>query len=573
MELLALAIIVPLLPLYVLSALCSAGIFLLGIPFVVLRALFIVMRGFTKALFNRSVWPSLARWRATLQHWAVTGDPWSQPPADTAGVHTAHFGQPQEHAVFPPAHGRPPAAPAHARRAPAASPASSSAPTTAPGQALRTAPAGAVAWPPSPPKTLSPPPATPVGPLPLPPHASRAYLHQQLQQHAALAARAAQAAQAAQARNDSAGAAGGNSLRLTLPMAIRSMPAIQQAPTPPLPPPAMAAQHSHARASEPGHPTPATEIGRPLPAQTGHAAPAGPASAGLAQVEALPAMVAADIAGLLSRAAEVAGDMDLAGQASDAEGDASDGSGTPELAPEELAKQRRIERERHQALLAQLDTFEMASVLSALDSLVSPGAASTASASSSRSRKRRSNDPPPLATQPQPAPVRMLQSPHAGSASQSHQRSELLQGTPKAIFTLSPGDSGQHTRDGSETPGGPAAGAAFSPQADGAAGSARSTASSSRGDSVAPTEADTTDAAKLLFMLRGASQADLLGNADDTAAGGGADAMGSASEGESSGPGSPVGAPDAGGSLLNSMLLAASQYDAGALDPRQPPLA
>nr|KAJ3412099.1 hypothetical protein HK105_002441 [Polyrhizophydium stewartii] len=180
-------------------------------------------------------------------------------------------------------------------------------------------------------------------------------------------------------------------------------------------------------------------------------------------------MVAADIAGLLSRAAEVAGDMDLAGQASDAEGDASDGSGTPELAPEELAKQRRIERERHQALLAQLDTFEMASVLSALDSLV--------------------------------------------------------------------------------------------------------TASSSRGDSVAPTEADTTDAAKLLFMLRGASQADLLGNADDTAAGGGADAMGSASEGESSGPGSPVGAPDAGGSLLNSMLLAASQYDAGALDPRQPPLA
>ncbi|KAI8923671.1 hypothetical protein BC831DRAFT_470130 [Entophlyctis helioformis] len=108
MELLSLVLILPMLPLYLLSMLCSAGIFAVGIPFVVVRAVFIVLRGFTKALFNRNVWPFLSRWRARLKFWAVTGNPWAEPPAQMVLDEQrllyghGHFGQPQEHAIFPP---------------------------------------------------------------------------------------------------------------------------------------------------------------------------------------------------------------------------------------------------------------------------------------------------------------------------------------------------------------------------------------------------------------------------------------------------------------------------------------
>ena len=79
MELVVLGIIIPLLPFYFISFLCSAWILALGIPFMILRATFMILRGFSKALFRRSIWPFLIRLRAKLKHWAVTGDIYSLP--------------------------------------------------------------------------------------------------------------------------------------------------------------------------------------------------------------------------------------------------------------------------------------------------------------------------------------------------------------------------------------------------------------------------------------------------------------------------------------------------------------
>lgn len=77
MELLLLVLVIPLLPFYLTSLLLSLGIFVLGVPFVVVHATTTVLVGFLNALLTSKLVPALLRLRDRLHKWSVTGDLYS----------------------------------------------------------------------------------------------------------------------------------------------------------------------------------------------------------------------------------------------------------------------------------------------------------------------------------------------------------------------------------------------------------------------------------------------------------------------------------------------------------------
>jgi hypothetical protein len=87
MELLLLVLIIPMIPFYILSTFLSAGIFMVGIPFIFLAAIGAFLRGFVGALISRNVFPTLNRWKERFGEMRRTGkwsnddtDPGSPPP-------------------------------------------------------------------------------------------------------------------------------------------------------------------------------------------------------------------------------------------------------------------------------------------------------------------------------------------------------------------------------------------------------------------------------------------------------------------------------------------------------------
>jgi hypothetical protein len=98
MELLLLVLIIPMIPFYILSTFLSAGIFVIGIPFIFLAAIGAFLRGFVGALISRNVFPTLHRWKERFGEMRRTGkwsnddsDPGSPPPHPAMMNHRPEF--------------------------------------------------------------------------------------------------------------------------------------------------------------------------------------------------------------------------------------------------------------------------------------------------------------------------------------------------------------------------------------------------------------------------------------------------------------------------------------------------
>jgi hypothetical protein len=85
MELLLLVLIIPMIPFYIFSTFLSAGIFMIGIPFIFFAATGAFLRGFFRAIFSRNVFPTLLLWKNRFGEMKRTGKWWKDDDADGPG--------------------------------------------------------------------------------------------------------------------------------------------------------------------------------------------------------------------------------------------------------------------------------------------------------------------------------------------------------------------------------------------------------------------------------------------------------------------------------------------------------